>query len=47
VAADRHSQAIRAAQRCLQQYPPSWFNHRYRKRSAERMADGGGGCVRA
>jgi hypothetical protein len=43
VAADRHSQASRAAQRCLQQDPPGWFNHRYRKRSAERIADDGGG----
>jgi hypothetical protein len=34
VAADRHSQAIRAAARCLQQDPLSWFNNRYGKRSA-------------
>jgi hypothetical protein len=35
VAADRHTQSISAAQRCLQQdHPPSWFNHRYGKRSA-------------
>ena len=34
VAADRHTQAIRAAQRCLQQDPPSWFNNRYGTRSA-------------
>jgi len=47
VAADRHSQAIRAAKRCLQQDPPSWFTTRYGTRSAERMADDGGGCVRA
>jgi hypothetical protein len=26
VVADRHSQSIRAAKLCLQQYPPSWFN---------------------
>jgi hypothetical protein len=34
VAADRHTQAIRAAQHCLQQDPPSWFNNRHEKRSA-------------
>jgi hypothetical protein len=34
VVADRHSRSIRAAKRCLQQYPPGWFNNRYGKRSA-------------
>jgi hypothetical protein len=34
VVADRHSQSIRAAKRCLRQYPPSWFNNRYGKRRA-------------
>jgi hypothetical protein len=31
VAADRHSQSVRAAQLCLRQYPPSWVNHRHGK----------------
>jgi len=43
--ADRNSQSIRVAKRCLQQYPPSWFNNRYGKCSALRMADDGSGCV--
>ena len=39
VAADRHTQAaIRAAKRCLQQDPLSWFNHRYEK--AQRLTNG-------
>src|SRR5215475_3153238 len=34
VAADRHTQSIRAAKLCLQQDPTSWFNNRYGTRSA-------------